>query len=153
VEGRILLNASVTAPHDCNTNTCFRFVVRLLPVILTAPLLGACMGGLAPRPGPVEVIWMGQPPPYGVPGFGPVPIAYNRPSRPPADNRDEVWPPSSISRRPENDGNSATPVSGSAPQPGSPGPERKPPPRVAEPATLRSPTCGYWRFGCGILWP
>ena len=74
MEGRILLNASVTAPHDCNTNTCFRFVVRLLPVILTAPLLGACMGGLAPRPGAVEVIWMGQPPPYGVPGFGPVPM-------------------------------------------------------------------------------
>ena len=153
MEGKNLLNTNISTTHDCSTGTCFRFTARLLPVILIAPLLGACAGGFTPRSGPVEVIWMGQPPPYGAPGFSPVPIAYTRPPRPPADNSDQVWPPSSISRRPENDSTSATPVSGSAAQPGSPGPERKPPTRVVAPATPRSPTCGYWRFGCGILWP
>lgn len=169
MEGESLLQPRSSNIHNCSVSTHCRFAARLLPAILIVPLLGACTGGFGSRPGPAEIIWVGQPPPYGVGYLGPSPIAaaYTRPVRPPADNRDQVWPSSSIPRQRENDGDAAAPPANPALSAGS---ERKPStpagstavPSRAQPrprangeadATPRSSTCGYWRFGCGILWP
>jgi len=131
----------------------------LLWPLLAAPLLAGCY---APPPAVPYYAFGGRfvpPPPrfidrsaplYGDGLMRPVqPIiqspALSEPRGEAPTQRHESTAPSAAVVRPEPPAPAGA-ATGAAPGSG------RPPEREAD-ASLHSPTCGYWRLGCGILWP
>ena len=140
---------------------------RLWPLIVVAPLIAACTGDYAydPRP-PGDVVyessiqWM-PPRPLAAPPTRFIPQASQVDSEPvslpPSDNVEIVS--QSTPAPPKGAGGNrpapASPLPAVADRPPEPPPpeQHKPPPETQAASTRPSPTCGYWRLGCGILWP
>ena len=125
-----------------------RSLAALLPLAAVAANLAAC----APAP-PGYTLYPVRPvfsPPYAV---------YHTPSVS-DDGTDPVIPsPPITDREPAAPERETTPApepetAASAPQQTAPAPQpNRPPPDSQASAAPPSPTCGYWRLGCGILWP
>jgi hypothetical protein len=152
VKNNTILKNNFTHAYDRDGTAWRRLSTRLLPLGLMTPLLGACAGGYPPPPGYPEIVFV-MPGPSAARGFSAGPTTALYTTTP--DNRDEVLPPSPVS--PRRDNVAPPPSSVVQPDPRSAtatpprGDVRVPPDREAN-ASPRSPTCGYWRLGCGILW-
>jgi hypothetical protein len=95
-----------------------------------------------------------QPPPVAPYGGGePMPQPrFSNPDNPPPDAEGDG---SGSSNPPTSTGSGGdTPQPTPAPQASAPPPtQHVPSPNKQANSDGHSPTCGYWRFGCGILWP
>lgn len=135
---------------------------RLWPLAIIAPLLGACASGPMPvgygyaPPPPFR-----PPPPAFRPGMVRPPPGWLAAPEPRIANPIPLSPPAVPEGRRESPAVVAPPAIASKPAEPTPRETPKPPeaavavrPRSETHAELgeRSPTCGYWRLGCGILW-
>jgi hypothetical protein len=153
---------------------------RLWPLIVAVPLLAGCAGGYSYELPPDAFTYtratyevparrfFAPPPrfiPQAQPAFGvPIPpppsgdadiVLPSTPAPPePAVAALEASPAALVSKSPEPPPQKHDPVPDTKVSESNALPERhKPPPDTQADAERPSPTCGYWRLGCGILWP
>lgn len=150
-------------------------VLRLSPLLFAAPLVAGCAAGPPPPmpwwPAPPDQSAMFAPEPtvpFPSPSIDHAPTPLGSPGNQPSDAPSTPVTPAQPATTPlaSTGPNSPAATPPTAPTPGSqppatattPTPSPTSPAKPAQPQMQaniekRSATCGYWRFGCGILWP